>query len=244
MLSGTADLALLAEQAPRMPSLGAGPVELGDAVVVQAAFEMGYASRQPLLPPGLHPTTPPLMVVLAWSVGDSPWGAFQMAQVRVSCRSGVRPRGFVTGCLVSTSEAATALAEGWGLPARVGPVRLERYYDSVELRAGEGLALTGADPDPLGPGDVQYTVTTTLAHTERGLRLVQVEPDYTLARVERLRPRLGRFEAAGWGSPLLAPRSPVIASVAVGAITLPAIRFVSRPDVLAFEGTEPVAAPG
>jgi hypothetical protein len=79
-------------------------------------------------------------------------------------------------------------------------------------------------------------VTTTLASTPRGLRLVQVEPEYALERVERVRPRLEHFVSDG----TLEPSHPVTASVAVGSITLPRVRFVSRPDVLAFEGTESV----
>lgn len=240
MLSGTGSLDELAARAPKMPALDAEPVELRGAEILQATFEMDYASREITLPPGLHPTTPPLMIVLAWSVHDGPWGPFAMAQVRVSCRSGVRPRGFVTSCVTTSEEAAKALSAKWGLPTRVGAVRLVRRFDAVELEVGGSMRLTGLDPDPLGAGDVQYTVTSTLAHTPRGLRLVQVEPEYEPQRVERVRPRLDRFVAPEWGHPGLAPRHPVTATVAVGTITVPRLRFLSRPDVMAFEGTETV----
>jgi hypothetical protein len=240
VLTGTAALDALAETAPTMASLDPDPVTFEDAEVLQAAFEMAYSSREATLPPGLHPTTPPLMVVLAWAVPDSEWGPFTMAQVRVSCRSGVRPRGYVAGCLVSSAEAATGLSSRWGIPARVAPVRLDRFYDSVVLDAGPALHLTGLDPDPLNPGDVQYTVTTTLADTPRGLRLVQVEPEYELRRVERIRPRLDHFDAGPWAAPGLTPHSPVSATIGVGKVSIPKLRFVSKPDVLAFEGTESV----
>lgn len=240
MLSGTASVEELEGVAPVMPSIDPEPVELEEAEVVQAIFEMAYSTRELTLPPGLHPTTPPLMVVVAWRLPDSLWGPFSMVQVRVSCRSGVRPRGFVAGCVVDGSAAADALASGWGLPARRGSVRLSRFYDGVELDAGPGLRLTGLDPDPLAPGDVQYTVTTTLAHTPRGLRLVQLEPEYRLSRVERVRPRLEQFDAEAWGPLPLTPVRPVSASVALGTIVIPRLRFVSRPDVSAFEGTETV----
>lgn len=240
MLTGTAGLDALAVAAPEMPSLDPEPVDLDEVEVLQATFEMAYSSREATLPPGLHPTTPPLMVVLAWRVPDSPWGPFTMAQARVSCRSGVRPRGFVTGCLVDTAEAAAALSSRWGIPTRAGAVRLHRFYDAVVLDAGGALTLTGIDPDPLGTGDVQYTVTTTLARTPRGLRLVQLEPEYELRRVERIRPRLDHFDDRAWGGRGLAPRHPVSASIGVGALSMPRLRFVSRPDVMAFEGTETV----
>lgn len=244
MLSGTASLEALASSAPVMPSVDIEPVVLEDAEVLQATFEMAYTSREVLLPPGLHPTTPPLMVTLAWKVPDSPWGPFSMAQVRASCRSGVRPRGFVVGCVVDTPEAAGGVAERWGFPARVGAVEIARYYDAVDLTVsvdeGPALRLRGLDPDPLGPHDVQYTVTTTLAHTPRGLRLVQVEPEYELRRVERVRPRLDHFDGGRWGHDALTPRHPVTASIAVGTITVPPLRYLSKPDVTAFQGTEAV----
>lgn len=250
MLSGTLPPDDLGRHAPTIDSLDTEPVTFTDAEVLQAVFEMPYSSREKSLPPGLHPTTPPLLVVLAWAVPDSPWGPFAMVQARVSCRSGVRPRGFVAGCLVDTEAAAGALSSRWGLPAVPGRVRLVRRFDAVELAASlpggpAAIELTGIDPDPLSPGDVQYTVTTTLAHTPRGLRLVQLEPEYELRRVERVRPRMDAFDARAWGpdSPALrhlAAAYPVSASIGVGDVTMPKLRYLSRPDVMAFEGTEAV----
>jgi hypothetical protein len=225
-----------------MASLDTGPVHLQGAEILQAAFEQPYALRGPALPAGLHPTTPPLLVLIAWKIQDSPWGPFALAQARVSCRSGVRPRGFVAGCVVDNPAAAAALASGWGLPATAGSVELVRRYDQAELLVqtdGRVAArLDALDPDPLSPGDVQFSVTTTLAATPRGLRLVQVEPEYELRRVERLRPRLDRFDGEAWGEPLLQPCYPVSATISVGDVTIPSLRYLSRPDVLAFEGTE------
>jgi hypothetical protein len=242
VLTGSADLGELIARAPAMRVLDAGPLELGGADIVQAAFELPYAAREHLLPPGLHPTTPPLLVVLAWQVRESPWGRFSMAQARVSCRSGVRPRGFVAGGVVDNAAAGTALAEDWGLPAAAGSVDLRRGYDRVELvvtRDGTALAhVVATDPEPLDVADVQFTVTTTLAQTPRGARLVQVEPDYALRRAERARPRCLAFDPGAWGLDRAVPRSPVSATVSQGDISIPPLRFVSRPDVTAFEGTE------
>jgi hypothetical protein len=238
MLTGTADIGTMAAAAPTMTSFDVGPVEYQQAEILQAVFEQPYATRQANLPPGLHPTTPPLLVILAWKTQS-----FCMAQARVSCRSGVRPRGFVAGCVVDSEQAAEELA-AWGLPAQVGEVELSRHYDGVELRVSRqgqvALALNGLDPDPLSPGDVQFTVTSSLAHTPRGLRLVQLEPAYELERVERVKLRLDRFDAEAWGAPGLDPVCPISATISVGTITIPRLRFLSRPDVLAFAGTEKV----
>jgi hypothetical protein len=242
VLSGTADVEALATRAPTIAALDTGPVSLQDVEVLQAAFEQPYSHRQPALPPGLHPTTPSLLILLAWKVADSPWGPFAMAQVRVSCRSGVRPRGYVAGGVIDNQDAAAALAGRFGLPGAPGEVRLLRRYDAIELtvthREASAARLTGLDPDPLNPGDVQFSISSTLARTPRGLRLVQVEPEYELRRVERIRARLEEFDATAWGQPMLRPTHSVTAIVAVGNVTIPPLRYVSRPDVSAFEGTE------
>jgi hypothetical protein len=244
MLVGTADVEELAARAPTMESLDAEEVVLEGVESLQATFQMAMAAREATLPPGLHPTEPPMLVVQAWQVTGSPWGPFAMAQVRVSCRSGVRPRGLVAGCVVDSEGVAKTLASTYGFPAQAGEVRLDRRYHATELAVSVGgqsaMVLRGLGPDPLAVSDVQHTVTMTLAHTPRGLRLVQVDADHALERVERVRPTMQQFDASAWGQPALAPTSPIAATVALGSITIPKLRYLCRPDVLAFQGTESV----
>jgi hypothetical protein len=244
MIVGTARVEDLAAERPRMAGFGAGPVVFPGAEVLQAMFEMPVAAREAVVPPALHPTNPALCVIVAWRCPESPWGAFSLAQVRAQTRSGLRPRGFVTGAVCDNPAAADALATDFGFPARLGEVLLRRAYDATWLEVARGgeriLALEGMDPEPLLPGDVHYSATLNLADTPRGLRLVQVEPAFEVGRAERLRPRLLSFHPEGWGDRHLDPYHPVSASVVSARITLPPIRFVCRPDVLAFEGTEKV----
>jgi hypothetical protein len=123
-------------------------------------------------------------------------------------------------------------------------VSLQRYYDSIRAQvvvAGETvLELTVADPQPLAAGDIQYVPNMNLAHTPKGLRLIQVEPRYQLIRAERGRPQVSTFNGAVWSVPELRPVYPISASLAAADITIPSIRFLCRPDVWAFEGTEAV----
>ena len=69
---------------------------------------------------------------------------------------------------------------------------------------------------------------------------MQIEYDVAVTRAERLRPQLDEFDAAGFGvHPSVEPYHPVSASIALGTIELHRLRFVCRPDELAFTGTEP-----
>ena len=242
MLSGTAAVEDFASG--QVPTWDVEPVVLEDFEIVQALFELRSAARQAVLPPALHPTNPPTLVVQVWRCGVSRWGPFELAQVRVQCRSGLRPRGFVTASVIDNDAAAAGLGAGWGFTARVGAVRLRRFYDEttveVDVDGQSVLRLAGVDPNPLGPHDAGYSSTLNLAQTPNGLRLVQLDLDVSPDRVERLRPSLTTFDAEAWGNRVLDPYYPVSASVAVGRATLPRVRYCCRPDVLAFVGTETV----
>ena len=242
MLFGTADVDELATGAPTMERLDTEPLTLPGVWVLQTTFEMPIAARECLLPPGLHPTDPPLVSWLFFQCADGPLGPFTLAQLRVSCRSGLRPRGFLVESVVDSTEAGRALAAGWGFRHRLGQVRLARGYDAVtgtvQCNGRTLLEVALRDPDPLGAHDVQYTAGMHLARTPRGMRLVQVDPTFVVARAERGRPSLGAFDAAAWGDARVAPRHPVSASIALADVTLPKLRFLCRPDVWAFDGTE------
>jgi hypothetical protein len=245
VLVGTAPVDELAAGVTTLTAWRDDAVELDDVEIVQAMFELPYSARESVLPPALHPTNPPTVVIQAWRCGKSQWGPFELAQLRVQCRSGLRPRGFVVGSVIDNADAAAGLAEGWGFAPVAGEVRLRRYYDATTVEVvvdGRSiLALEGADPDPLSAGDVSYSSTLNLANTPNGLRLVQLDVTADLDRVERMHSEAVTFDAAGWGAPLLEPRHPVSASVGVGRLVLERVRYCCRPDVLAFEGTETVS---
>jgi hypothetical protein len=244
VLTGTAPVADFTGDAATLDDFGTEALTLTDVEVFQAVFEIRVSGRQSSLPPGLHPTNPPTCAFQLWRCPDSPWGPFALAQGRVTARSGLRPRGFVQGCVSDSTAAAEALRRRWGLPVRLGEVALRRRYDTAEVEVTTGgsavLTITAFDPEPLAPGDISYSSGVALAETPRGLRLVQVDVDVVIRRVERLRPRLDAFTAQPWMHPTVVPYHAVAASVAVGDLTIERLRYVSRPDELAFTGTESI----
>ncbi len=245
MLTGTANVKVLAGSAPRIEAFAADALLLEDVVCLQLTAEMRNSAREPVLPPALHPTIPPALSLQIWNVARSPLGAFALAFCRVSCRSGVRARGFTTAAVASTQEAAGMLSSRFGFPCGIGRVTMQRHYDGVNAEVFQGarriLGIAALDPEPMGQEDVQYTGNLNLAHTPMGLRLVQVEAEHHASRVERLQARLLAFDGEAWGNRLLDPYFVVSASVALEAIALQPIRFVCRTDELAFTGTESVS---
>jgi hypothetical protein len=238
VLTGATDVRAIVSDPPELATFATAPLVLPGAAVLQLITEIRVTGREASLPPSLHPTNPPSAVLLFWDCPESPWGPFRMAQGRVACRSGLRPRGFVQGCVVDNAEACAALRSEWGFPAEVGEVRVDRGYDRVAASAARD-AVAGRDPDPLGAGDIAFTTTVALAGTPRGLRLVQIDCDYAVTRAERVRPAVEAF-AGGWMHPAVEPSHPISASVALADITLQPHRYVSKPDELAFTGTETI----
>ena len=93
MLTGTAPLDELSAHQATLDSFGTEAATLLGVEVVQALFEIRIGGRQRSLPSGLHPTNPPTFILQFWACAQSPWGPVRMAQARIGCRSGLRPRG-------------------------------------------------------------------------------------------------------------------------------------------------------
>lgn len=244
MLVGTGDPETLARGAATLASFETEPEKLLGVETLQVAFEVLRAGADELVPPGLHPTRPPVVTWLVQRVPESPWGPFALAQCRIECRSGLRPRGFLRAGVIDNDAARTALAARWGYALALGSPHLARSYDEIRARVQiDGvsvLELALRDPMPLRNADAYYVANVHLAHTPRGLRLVQVDPDFDVARAERGRPLVDRFDAEAWRCAGLQPSAPVAGSFSIADVTLPALRYVCRPEILAFLGTERV----
>ena len=242
MLISTADVEALGRAAPTLLAFDTAPLALEGVETLLFFSEIERAGSDALVPPGLHPTLPPAVTWLVQRVPTSPWGPFRLAQCRIECRSGLRPRGFLRSGVIDNEKAAGALEAQWGFALGPGAVELSRGYDrvraTVDLEGRRVLELALSQPSPLAPGDIHFAASMHLAQTPRGLRLVQVDPDYQVTRAERGEPLLFEFDAEAWQSPGLCPSLPVAASFSIATMVLPALRFVCRPDLVGFVGTE------
>ena len=246
MLVGTGDPAALEPGAPEMDGLGGPGLELRDTVFVQALFEIRSQGMCEMLPPALHPTLPPVAGFSVYDVPDSAWGAFRMAQLRIECRSGLRPRGLLVAAVIDVEPARRALAERFGFRGVAGEVVLSRAYDEtrvdVEVAGRTWLRTSMRGPTRIGEGDTQFVSSMHPARTPMGFRLVQLDTRHEVMRAERAPLDLEVFDAAAWGEPRIVPSLPLPGVVGVANLRFDAIRFVCRPEVMAFEGTE--AVPG
>ncbi len=242
MLQGTGSVAEFEKGAPTMESLDTEALTFANAEVMQVLCEIYSDDVCDLLPPALHPTLPP---VVCWSVYRFPeteWGEVRLAQTRIECRSGLRPRALLVSAVTDNPAAGRALQTRFGFRVRNGVVGIRRSYDEIRAEVeidGELVLDVGLrDPGRLEPSVVQFVSSVHPATTPRGFRLVQVDLTHTLERAERGDPSVEEFEAEAWGDDRIQPAYPISAIFGMGEVTLPKLRYVCRPEVMAFEGTE------
>lgn len=236
-LTGTRDISSLASRLPVVDRLDTEPWELKACTHLQLMFEIDDGAMTSLLPPALHPTIPPTVLFNVLDVPESSVGPFTLAEVRIGCRSGARPRGLLVAAVCNSETAISELARRWGYPVRAGDVELSRYYDRITAEAsidGEPI-LSGEliDPEAISGSDIQYLANLNLARIERNgeqlTRLIQVDPDYVFHRADRGRPQLEWFDPDAWDLPDCEPVYPVSASCSVVDVTLPRIRYLVDP---------------
>ncbi len=244
MLIGTGDPGSFEKDAPTIARFGGAGLEIADCVFFQALSEIASEPMCAMLPPALHPTLPPVVGWSAFEAADSPIGPFRLAQLRIECRSGLRPRGLLVGAVVDSPAAARVLGEQFGFRCTIGEVTLARAYDATRLvveRGGRRLVeLSLRAPVRLGETDAQFVSSLHPAQTPKGFRLVQVDVEHAVKRAERGRLEIASFDAAAWGEERIRPTLALPGVVGRADLAIRPIRFVCRPDVLAFHGTEAV----
>jgi hypothetical protein len=243
-LYGTSSVEQALGDVPVMASLDTQPADLPECHVLQVMYESRTADVLRLLPPALHPTIPPIISVLAYHCDSSEFGPFTLAQLRVHGRAGARGRGLLTSSVTDSAGAAEVLRARWGYNCSVGSVEYRSYQDRIELLVADGAKSFSAAleaPEPIAPGEVQYTVNVHVADTPVGRRLVQVDPEFAMHRADRGRPRLDGFSPGEWNMPGLAVSIPVSASRTVADVVLPKLRYLMVPGLPAVQGTEVIA---
>jgi hypothetical protein len=247
-LAGSLDIRSLLEDAPSV-TLSDRTQHFDDVDILQVLYEIGFADIESLVPPALNPTIPPVVTFLAYRARESAFGPFSLVQVRLSARSGVRPRAFLISARCDNPALAEVLSNAWGFRILPATVTLQRFHDRVDCRVVVDkrpiLEVALIDPQPITGHDVQYPPGMHLARLERDRvwvpRIVQVDSEYEFRRADRGRPSLNSFDPSAWGDDRLVPDIAVSASFAACDMTIANVRYICNPDIPASEGTEKVS---
>ena len=244
MLFGTGSVDSIAKRAPRMESVDTDALTLPGVELLRVSFEIERREIETCFPPALQATLPPLVIWSVYRCKEGPLGPFCLAETQLSCRSGARSRTFLLGGVIDSEEAGAALSERWAFDPRLGEVRLFQGFDradaSVLIEGRPILEISMCDPVPLGETAIHFAASMHPAHTPKGLRLLQVDASYHVHRSERGRAIVDCFRAEEWNEPRGRPTKSVAATFTTLDLTLEKPRFMGRPEVNAFEGTESV----
>ena len=249
-LYGTRNLAPVIARAPLMADFATASWELPSVGILQVMFEIRQEAMVNLLPAALHPTIPPTLVFIVTHVPESSVGPFTLAEIRVGCRAGGRPRGFVARCYVDTEAAANELQSRWGYNVEVADVRLRTGYDrhrgTVVVNGEPVLDISLRNPEPISGQDIQYMPAVHIARVARDggevARIVQVDPDFVFRKADRGAPQLDALKHDAWFVEGADAWWPVSASYAVVDMTMPLIRYVLDPEKPALQGVELVGS--
>ena len=246
---GKLDLAAWAKSVPTINGYKTEPWILKGAKILSINMEIDDDPADNLIPATMHPSIPEYAIFCVTSYPESPVGAFSIAEVRVSGRTGVRPRGFVLRSFCDNEDARREMAARWGYPTVAGDVKIDIRHDRVVARVNAGgkpvLECELLDRDMISGGDIQYIASMHLARNKEDgkLVLVQVDPEWVFKKVERGRPRITALDSEAWGAgSLLRADYPISATYNTCDVTLGKIRYVCDPTVDAFKGTTAVAA--
>lgn len=213
--------------------LGTEPWALGEIDVVHVNYEISQRGLHTTIPPALHPSIPPHLSWLVYRVADSEFGPFALAQTRVGCRIGIKPRGLLVGGVCDNPRVAEALRSRWGFRIAEGDVLVRPRNDRIEVEVSVGgaeiLALDVVDPRLLAGAGVPISPGLNLADTPEGRRLVQVDPEYVITHADRGRPLVRSFDAAAWGDDDIVPTWPISGSHLRAEVTLPRLRYLTDP---------------
>lgn len=239
---GTLDPELLLADAPVMPHLDVEPTTFPGAELLQVFAEIKMGTLEEQLPPALAPTNPSFVAWRGLYLPETPWGPTTIAETRLVCRAGFRPRVFLVEGRTDNPVAAEALAAGWGYRLRPAErVSLRRWADETVLDVEDGgqtiLKVRMVQPTPTNGTSFGLNANVHLAHTPLGPKLVQAGADWTFQSADLGRPRIDAFVPEAWGRGGVRPTYPVSAVAGTADVTFREIKFVSDPVQPALFGT-------
>jgi hypothetical protein len=241
MLCGAAEVSTMSKRGVAVDFDPSFSINLGKAEWLQFTYELP-GNREELFPPGLHPTTPVVVTLQFWRATGGQLGDFGMAQVRLSCRAGMRIRAFLLQSVIDGEHAARVLSKRYAYNPTLGAVDIYRRSDRIEgLVNVEGRNVLQAallKPEVLDAGGLQHIGNMNFALSNGTPQLLQIEPHITTLALHRGTQQITQFDDRFWGLPGRTLRHSVIGASADVTISLPAVRFVQDPALLAVGGTK------
>ena len=204
---------------------------LPDVEILYVLFEMPMQVALARLPVSLHPSVPAVLGMTFMHAKASPFGEFTLAYLGIACRTGIKPRHFITGAFCGNEVAARYFGSRYGFACRSARVSYRETYDRIcggviiEGRPVLDLAITECVPLVGVGGMIKYSPPLTSTRINDRPAMVQFEAGYDFKRSLRGQPQLAQFDAAALGDEAVKPTMAIAGSHAVVDLHLIPVRF-------------------
>ncbi len=241
-LFGTLDVEAALAEAPEVDGFDPPTWELPGATVLQVTYEVDEGPALAITPPALHPSIPPYAAFSFMRCPTSPVGPFTLAMVRLIVRAGIRPRGLLIQAYCDSTEAASALRDGWGYRVAAADVQLTRRHNlvsgTVTIDGAVALDARLEDPEPIAGADLELFDNLHLTRVSGAdPAIVQVDPSYVHSSADRGRADLATYDPAALGTAGIQPVYRLVAVVCGADVELAAPRFAMDPSTPAIQST-------
>jgi hypothetical protein len=161
---------------------------LPDVQILYVLHEMPMQAALARLPVALHPSIPAVLGITFMHAKDSPFGEFTLAYVGIACRTGIKPRHFITGAFCANADAARYFGGRYGFDCRHAVVSYHETYDrirgevQVDGRSILDVAIAECIPLVGAGGMIKYSPPLTATRVGGEPALVQFEAGYDFKR--------------------------------------------------------------
>jgi len=223
-------------------------IDAAKAQTLTFTFEVLSEAAIAALPAALHPPFPTYCSLVVRRSGESPFGDFTTAELRLHARATNHYVGYVLGGFCDSEPACAWLQNVYGAPLKFAEqVSVNKRHFGFEARvvAGGAVALDAvmATPGFISGADVLYVQNSNLARLDRAPALVAEEFEYQIEEARRGPAHFHALDLPAFGAPTLVVSNHLPATWTRGTWSYMPVRFIIDPLKPAMAGTRKVGQP-
>ena len=237
-----------AEGLVKIKALAEDRIDIEPAETLTFTFEVLSEPAIAALPAALHPPFPTYCSMVVRRHGDSPFGPFTTAELRLHARATNHYVGYSLGAFTDNEAACAWLRNAYGLPCAVaGTVSLKRRHYGFEAHVAEGgevlLDAVQATPGFISGADVLYVQNSNLAALDGVPTLIAEEFEYAIREAKRGAATFHALDLAAFGAPTLTLSNHLPSTWTAGSWSYMPVRFTIDPNRPAMGGTRKIGQP-
>lgn len=233
---------------PAVKAFAEDRIDLEDSQICVLTFEVLSTAAIAALPAALHPPFPPYCSLVLRAHGDSPFGPFTTAELRLHARATNHYVGYVLGGFTDNDKVSAWLENAYGNRLAVAEtVSLKKRHFGFEAKvvAGGKTALDAVIENPgfIAGVDVLHVQNSVLAVLDGAPTLIAEEFEYQIKEARRGFPHVHALDVAAFGAPTLTVSNHLPATWISATWSYMPVRFVIDPLRPAAAGTRKLGQP-